>query len=70
MQEIMRHCEWPTRAEAARMVGLHRATIGRAVVSGEIETNSLRGRWTRIDPWSLRDHDRKLAARRRARHAC
>ena len=30
---IARICDWPTQAEAARLVRVHPATIGRAVVS-------------------------------------
>ncbi len=66
---LTRVCEWPTQAEAARMVGVHRATIGRAVDSGEIETAGVRGRWLKISPASLRDYGRKRAARQRAGHA-
>lgn len=66
---MARLCEWPTQAEAARMVGVHRATICRAVSRGEIETASVRGIWIRISPTSLRDYGRKLAARLRAGHA-
>ncbi len=65
---LTRVCEWPTQAEAARMVGVHRATIGRAVDSGEIETAGVRGRWLRISPASLRDYGRRVAARERAGH--
>ena len=47
-------------------MGVHRATIGRAVDRGEIETAGVRGRWLRIRPTSLRDYGRKRAARERA----
>ncbi len=66
---LARLCEWPTLAEAARIVGVHRATIGRAVLSGEIEAVGVRGKWIRINPTSLRGYGRKWAARQRARHA-
>ena len=66
---LTRLCEWPTLAEASRIVGVHRATIGRAVDRGEIETAGVRGRWLRISPTSLRDYGRRVAARERAGHA-
>lgn len=66
---LARLCEWPTLAEAARIVRVHRATIGRAVDSGEIETAGVRGRWLRINPSSLRACGRRIAPRPRAAHA-
>ena len=66
---LRRVCDWPTLAESARMVGAHRGTIGRAVLSGKIEAVGVRGKWIRISPTSLRDYRRKRAARMRAEHA-
>ncbi len=65
---MARLCEWPTQAEAARFVGVHRATICRAVLRGEIETVGVRGKWIRISPTSLRAYGRRVAARERAGH--
>lgn len=66
---LVRLFEWPTLAEAARMVGVHAGTIGRAVDRGEIETVGVRGLWIRLSPTSLRDYGRRAAARVRAGHA-
>ena len=50
---MARFCDWPTKAAAARMVGVERATIGRAVGSGKLLTNDQDGRACRVDPMSL-----------------
>ncbi len=58
-------CDWPTQAEAARWVGVHRGQINRAIGSGRLETNAKPGRCCRINPASLWHwrHDREARER-------
>jgi predicted DNA-binding protein (UPF0251 family) len=51
--EILRFVDWLTQAQAARVLGVHRGQICRAVKRGKLETNGLTGWLCRINPQSL-----------------
>ena len=61
-------CDWPTQAEAARSVGVHRGQINRAIRSGHLETNAKPGRSCRINPASLWHWRDRREARGRAQN--
>ena len=59
---------WPTQAQAARWVGVHRGQINRAIRSGHLETNAKPGRSCRINPASLWHWRDRREARGRAQN--
>ncbi len=56
---------WLTQSQAARIAGVHRGSIGRAVERGELFTNGALGRLMRINPVYLERYMRRRLARLR-----
>lgn len=54
--ELLQICfdlSWPTQAQAAGLIGVHRGSIARAIASGRLETNGKTGSQCRVDAISL-----------------
>lgn len=64
IQEIIHYCDWHTQTEAAKIVGVHRGNISRAVCSGKLRTNGEGGRFCLVCPRSLLDYFIHLRAGR------
>lgn len=52
-RKVREWLEWPTQAEAARVLDMHRAQVGRWIKEGKLRSNGMTGHQCRVDPVSV-----------------